>query len=305
MSRSAGLAHILRHDDGVATGVWGVYTLKSAFQPIFAFKGGKLAVVAFEGLLRPFRSHEPVSPGYFFGAIPSIDRFHVETLSRTLHLLNAGAFLDPAASVFVNFDPSLFGDREVADVAIRDMRLVLHEADIPPSRIVCEMTEQRSASETTLLQLVDMLRSNGFRIAVDDYGAEDSDFNRIERLRPDIVKFDAQWVSRLMESGSGIGLLDAIVASFKERDIPTVFEGIEEPWQLDLAERLGATMVQGFALARPEIAPTSFSSFRRKASAGVEVKPARAEPAGAAGSAEQAKPAVPLRRVFGRRVGAG
>ncbi|TIT28703.1 MAG: EAL domain-containing protein, partial [Mesorhizobium sp.] len=55
MSRSIGLAHIIRHDDGTASGVWGVHTLQSAFQPIFAFNEGKLSIVAFEGLIRPFR----------------------------------------------------------------------------------------------------------------------------------------------------------------------------------------------------------------------------------------------------------
>jgi predicted Zn-dependent protease len=49
LARSIGLAHVIRHEDGTATGVWGVYTLKSAFQPIFAFNEGKLSIVALRG----------------------------------------------------------------------------------------------------------------------------------------------------------------------------------------------------------------------------------------------------------------
>ena len=263
MSRSSGLAHIVRQDDGTVAGVWGVYVLKSAFQPIFAFQGGKVAIAAFEGLIRPFREGQPVSPGLFFRSVPAVDRFHVETLTRTLHLLNAGACLDPAATIFVNFDPSLFTDREVVDVAIREMRLVLHEAGLHPERIVCEVTEQKSASTETLRQFVASLRASGFRIAVDDYGADDSDIARIEELRPDIVKFDAHWITHLMESGPGFALLKAMVDTFAGRGITTVFEGIEETWQLELAERSGASMVQGYVLARPELAPTSFSVFSR------------------------------------------
>ena len=55
MTRSIGLAHIIRQDDGTSAGVWGVFTLKTAFQPIFAFDRGKVAIAAFEGLIRPFR----------------------------------------------------------------------------------------------------------------------------------------------------------------------------------------------------------------------------------------------------------
>ncbi|TGU59065.1 EAL domain-containing protein, partial [Mesorhizobium sp. M00.F.Ca.ET.186.01.1.1] len=96
---------------------------------------------------------------------------------------------------------------------------------------------------------------------VDDYGADDSDITRVKELRPDIVKFDAHWITQLMESGAGFAQLTSMVRSFEDQGIRTVFEGIEEGWQLELAERSGASMVQGYVLARPELAPTSFRVF--------------------------------------------
>ncbi len=242
--------------------MWAGYTLASAFQPIFAFGGGKLKVIAFEGLLRASRNGETVAPGAFFAAVPPADRLHVETLSRTLHLLNAAACLDRAASIFVNFDPSLFCERAVVDMALRDMRLVLHEAEIDPLRIVCEVTEQKSSSDRELYMFVQALKVHGFRIAIDDYGAEESGIQRINELKPDIVKFDASWIARLMNSGPGVALLATMVEQFRARGIETVFEGLEENWQLELAEQSGASMVQGFVLARPELAPTSFAVFK-------------------------------------------
>lgn len=289
MARSVGLAHIVRQDDGTSTGIWGVFALKSAFQPIFAFRNGKVSVAAFEGLLRPFRDGEPVSPGAFFNSIPAGDRLHVETLSRTLHLLNGGRFLDPSAALFINFDPSVFSEPSIADHALREMRLVLHEAGIDPRRIVCEVTEQKSASHDTLFDFVAALRRHGFRIAVDDYGADDSDIGRINELKPDIVKFDAHWITHLMESGPGFALLSSMVETFASQGIVTVFEGIEEGWQLDLAERSGAAMVQGYVLARPEIAPTRFSVFSGQ---GAGFDPPAGQPQHAAGgTAGEPRPA--------------
>lgn len=257
------LSHVIHNDDGTSSGVWGPFTLKSAFQPIFAFRNGKLAVAAFEGLIRPFRDENPVPPGVFFAALPAIDRFAVETLTRTLHLINAAACLPTDTSIFVNFDPSVFIDRVIANAALHDMRAVLQDVGIDAGRVVCEVTEQKSASPEALYDFVQALRYNGFRIAVDDYGAEDSDIERIKALRPEIVKFDAYWISRLMESGPGVGLLTAMVEMFSAQGITTVFEGIEENWQLEIAEQSGASMVQGYVLARPEIAPTSFAVFRQ------------------------------------------
>ena len=242
--------------------MWGIFVLRSAFQPIFAFgEDGKLSVAAFEGLIRPERAGEAVPPGAFFAGVPAADRMHVETLARTLHLINAGAFLDKRASLFLNFDPSLFSDRELTETVLKDMRRVLGEAGIEPGRIVCEVTEQPTASSHALYNFVQALRENGFRIAIDDYGAEDSGIQRINDLKPDIVKFDAQWIARLMNTKPGNALLAAMVAEFRAKGIINLFEGIEEPWQLELAEQCGVDMVQGFVLARPELVPTSFADF--------------------------------------------
>lgn len=300
MARSVGLAHIMRQNDGTSVGVWGVFTLKSAFQPIFAFKSGKLEIAAFEGLLRPFRNDEPMSPGRFFNTVPAQDRLHVETLSRTLHLLNGGAFLDKRARLFVNFDPSVYVDRQLAANALRDMRLVLHEAEIAPERIVCEITEQKTSSDAGLHMFVQALRDHGFAIAVDDYGAEESGIKRIDELRPEVVKFDAHFITHLMQSGPGFALLQAMVKEFEGRGITTLFEGIEETWQLDLAEKCGASMVQGFVLARPEVVPTSFGTFSGKPRPRAE----RQENAGVAATEGREAPeaeAVPPRRVAPKR----
>ena len=299
VSLSIGLAQIVRQDDGTVTGIWGLYALKSAFQPIFAFDAGKLSVAAFEGLIRPFRDGEAWTPSAFFNIVPAAERLHVETLTRTLHLLNAASCLPPEASIFVNFDPSVFTERAVADAALRDMRLVLQEAGIDPRRVVCEVTEQKAGSEEALFVFVAALRGNGFRVAVDDYGAQDSDMNRIRELHPDIVKFDARWITRLMESGPGYALLSTMVSTFAAQGIHTVFEGIEESWQLELAEKAGVSMVQGYVLARPELAGTGLLAFQpnaQSAPSGLESRFAATDvaPARAAGQARPAKS-------FGRR----
>lgn len=300
MSRSIGPAHVIRQGDGTSAGAWGPFVLRSAFQPIFAFKSGKLSVAAFEGLVRPFREGQPMGAGAFLGAVPEGDRFDVDALLRTIHMLNAGAFLPRDVLLFVNFDPSVLTRRSVADAVLDDMRLVLREAGIETARVVCEMTEQRLSSESSFLYFVDALRRAGFKIAVDDYGAEDSDIERIRAVGPDIVKFDAKWITRLMESGPGFALLSAMVDGFAAKGIRTVFEGLEEGWQLELAERAGASMVQGYVLHRPELAPTSFAV--RQAPAAIHRAP-RSTPPPAVPQAEPRPqaPAPKPARVFGRR----
>lgn len=262
MARSIGLAHIIRKEDGTAVGIWGAYTLKSAFQPIFSFRDGRLRPSSYEGLVRPFRNETPVSPGAFFSSVPDVDRFHVETLARTVHILNAGVGLDPTTTLFVNFDPSHLIDEDAVKSALRDTQLVLKEAGLSADRVVCEITEQETRSERPLRDFVTELKACGYRVAVDDFGAESSDMRRIEALGPDIVKFDGQWTGRLLGTGPGVGLLKDMVAEFSAKRIRTVFEGIENGRQLEAAEQCGVSMVQGFALARPQLVPLAFQEFR-------------------------------------------
>lgn len=293
-------SHIIREDDGTSTGIWGPFALRSAFQPIFAFEGGKLSLAAFEGLLRPFRDAEALPPLAFLGSLLAADRLPVENLAYTLHLLNAARWLPEGASIFINFDPSVFVDPVVVEATIREMRVTLAETGIDPHRVVCEVTEKETVSQEALFALVASLRTSGFRIAVDDYGADDSDMGRIRDLHPDIVKFDAGWIARLMDSGPGYALLATMVSTFAAEGIRAVFEGIEEGWQVELAEKAGVDMVQGFGLARPEIVPADFSGLEQSVPAPAH----HAQSVPVLGAPPVARAVGELRhtKAFGRRV---
>lgn len=302
LPRNAMIEHISRQANGTAVGVWGRHLLRSAFQPIFAFDHGKLKIAAYEGLIRPFENGTPVSPGEFFGSVKAIDRLRVETLTRTIHVFNALHRIGTTASLFLNFDPSVFTERTIADDALKDLRLVLHEAGIDPARVVCELIEKKSGSDDAMFGFVHALRANGFRIAVDDYGADDSDLNRIEAIHPDIVKFDAAWITKLMESDPGAALLAAMVDKFKAMGIRTVFEGLEERWQLDLADRCRVDMVQGFILAMPELVSAEEAAPVERRAA--ERRTGEADPMSEQGDARaisQARMSVRHGRPFGRR----
>lgn len=261
MARGLSHSNIVNEPDGTVVGHWGPYVLQTAFQPIFAFEKGHLRPYAFEALVRPSRDDSALSPKVFFKAVPAIDRLAIETLSRDIQILNAAISLGPDVILFINFDPSLFCDRAIVDAALGEMRDVVARAGLRPERIVCEVTEQYSTSASALQDFVAALRSDGYGVAVDDYGTQSSDMERVKQLQPDIVKFDAKWIVRLMETRPGIALLSVMVEEFHQKNIRTVFEGIEEEWQIDVAAEIGVSMVQGFALARPQIAPTNFAAL--------------------------------------------
>lgn len=296
MARRTSLDQISRQPNGSYVGIWGRHLLRTAYQRIYSFGPGRMDVAACEGLVRPFEDGTPIPPAAFFGSIKATDRFGVETLTRTLHVLNARHFIDSGAMLFLNFDPSVFIDRTISDAALRDLKLVLHEGGIDVNQIVCEVTENKSGSDDALFDFVQALKGNGLQIAIDDYGADDSDYHRVKALQPQIVKFDGAWIARLMESHPGTVLLKTMVATFRDMGIKTVFEGLEEVRQLDIAHECGVDLVQGFILSQPELVPIEISEAKetiqnRLLTAGGEV-PAR--PGFETSSARPGRP-------FGRR----
>jgi EAL domain-containing protein (putative c-di-GMP-specific phosphodiesterase class I) len=293
------LARMVPEPGGGCFGLWGPYQLRTAFQPIFSFdRDGKLAATASEGLLRPFRGARSVGPAGFFRSVPQQNRIEVEALARTIHIVNAGAALAGHMALFLNFNPSLFLDRGVMEDAVAGTARALARAKMKATRLVCEVTEEKSASESLLRIFASRMREMGCRIAVDDFGAADSDVERIDRLKPDVVKFDARWVTRLMQTPAGAQLLADSVARFAAHGTRTLFEGIEKPWQLDLARATGVDMVQGFGLGRPVLAPALAA---QPAAAPVGPDRASTDATGRQAAPSRAGPAA----VFGRRARTG
>lgn len=252
-------SHFLQDDRGFYTTSYGPFVLRSAFQPIFSQNDqGHLTIEAFEALIRAQQDGKPVSPYDFFSKIEQADAVTVDTLCRELHILNMGKLGRRKARLFINFNPGLFDQVADIDAEVDRMVDVTIRAGLRPGRIVCEITEQGSGDDEALQRLVTGLRSRLFKIAVDDYGADDSDSKRVNELKPDVIKFDAAWVSRFTETSAGQGLLKLMVEQFIERGITVLFEGLEEDHQIEFCQTIGVQLMQGYALARPVIVPATF-----------------------------------------------
>lgn len=253
--------NLRRDEDEAWVADYGPFTLHSALQPIFSQDDqGLLTLQAFEGLIRPMRNGEFVRPGEFFSQVEHKDRAQIDSLCRSLHIFNTGAQNRQFAKLFVNFTPGLF----VTDMSIRReveiIKLATLEAGMTPERIVCEITQKENDSADMLSRFVEELRKHGFRIAIDEYGAEERDVARLNLLKPDYVKFEADWVKEFLENSAGSALLRVMVDQFREQGILAIFEGLEDIRQVDMCHNLDVPLLQGYALARPQLAPTHFNA---------------------------------------------
>ena len=125
-------AKLVRKADGPWTTAYGPFLLQSAFQPIFRqLPNGLLDIDSLEGFVRVDQNDEPCPPSQLFAAVRDGELPDVESLLRTIHILNAGLMKRSRAKIFVSFDPALYPSNELRR-EIEHMRLAGHEAGILP-----------------------------------------------------------------------------------------------------------------------------------------------------------------------------
>jgi hypothetical protein len=135
---------------------------------------------------------------------------------------------------------------------------VIDELGLSPSRVVIELTEEAIDVETaSLRKLVDLYRSFGCGIAVDDVGAKSSNLDRIGYFEPDIIKVDAAILRRSLEHRSFRQVLKGVSAMAEGLGASLLFEGVETEDDLAQALSFGARYAQGwyFAAAGPQPRP--------------------------------------------------
>jgi EAL domain-containing protein (putative c-di-GMP-specific phosphodiesterase class I) len=253
-------ANLVRGDDGSISTAYGPFVLRSALQPIFRMISEfRLQIEAFEGLVRVFRDGEPIAPGEFFNLVEPSDLPAIDSILRTIHILNTGRLSRARARIFVKFQPGIIRTPHEMRQEVERIKLAGHEAGMSPERIVCEISETAEVDEELIVAFSGHMRAIGFGVAIDDYGTGASSLERLKRIRPDYVKFDPSWVRDFFDNPAGTALLRVIVQQMFDDGIEPIIEGLEEMWQVELCEQLGVRLVQGYALARPELAPTTFN----------------------------------------------
>ena len=260
MSERSIFSNLVRQPDGAFSAVYGAYLLQSALQPIFReLADGRLQIAAFKGLIRASAGGMPCSPGEFFERVAEDERAPVDGLCRSLHILNTGALGRRDCALIVNIQSGLYATAQAMRQEVERLRLSAHEAGLPLEAIACEIRGHPLEDPDTPAQISGRLRENGLSIAIDDYTGEDRDLERLRRLEPQFVTFEPAWLRGFAGNSAGLALLRVVIGQFAAKGISAIVAGIEEPDMLALCREMGGPLLQGYLLARPELAPTGFN----------------------------------------------
>nr|WP_259295122.1 bifunctional diguanylate cyclase/phosphodiesterase [Paraburkholderia sp. DHOC27] len=230
---------------------WDDYYLTSHFQPLYSLSHQKQ--VGFEALLRGEQEDGTlVPPVVLFAPRPLSDEGALDRASHAVHLRNAQRLIRCDAWIFLNILPASF----VADGYADQLLSLVNSAGIEPDKIVLEILESHGGSVDEMSRAAARYRELGFLIAVDDFGAGQSNLDRLFRIRPDFVKLDGELI-RATIPGTQQSILPKLVSLLHQAGMLVVVEGVETTEELTLAVEANVDFAQGFLLGRPsaQIAP--------------------------------------------------
>jgi EAL domain-containing protein (putative c-di-GMP-specific phosphodiesterase class I) len=241
------IAASLIEDGGVAQGVFAGLRIASNFQPIFSLAHQR--VVGFEGLMRAASETSFQAPLDVLARARDDDAvIRLDRLCRAVHLRNFVRHDTANAWLFLNVNP-----RVIAQGGFLESRFgeELERVGVPPSRVVIEILETALIDDSPLIEAARHYREMGCLIAIDDFGAGHSNFDRIARLCPDIVKLDRSIVLQAAGDRRIRALVPGMVSLLHESGSLVVMEGIETEQEAMIAMDADADFVQGRYFSPP------------------------------------------------------
>jgi EAL domain-containing protein (putative c-di-GMP-specific phosphodiesterase class I)/CheY-like chemotaxis protein len=128
----------------------------------------------------------------------------------------------------------------------------MHDAGLPTQRLKIELTEDVApANRLALSASITSLRSKGFPVSLDDFGAGAATLALLSQLPFDEMKIDGTLVRAVGQTATSIEVISGVVALAKSFNLKLVTEGIEDESTLLLLDQLGCEVGQGYALAYP------------------------------------------------------
>lgn len=111
---------------------------------------------------------------------------------------------------------------------------------------------------------IDKVKSFGAKIAIDDFGAGYSNFERLAELRVDYIKIDGSLIKNIDKNDEMLIIARTIVNFAKELGIKTIAEYVHSAEVLERVKSIGIDYAQGFYIGKPALLPSSAEQVNPK-----------------------------------------
>jgi len=190
-------------------------------------------------------------------SLPAEYRIEVDRHVRRQGFVQFAANID-TGFIAVNISPDWIN--RLGDKITSPTLHLIDEAGLDPRRVVIEITETEGELDR-LQRLVRQYHAEGLRVAIDDFGAGNSQIDRIIALAPDMIKLDMRLFKMAAQGGLSADVLLGMMATAERAGCEVVCEGVESIEEFCFGIECGAHYMQGFLFAPGLPAPIASDHF--------------------------------------------
>lgn len=214
-----------------------------AFQPIVDLRDR--SVYAYEALVR---GADGSGAPAVLARVNEHNRYAFDQTCRT-RAVELAARLQMPTAVSINFLPNAVYQ---AATCIRATLEAARRFSFPTTRLIFEITEnERLVDKDHLKSIIREYKRQGFKTAIDDFGAGYSGLGLLAEFQPDLIKLDMALVRNIDADPVRRAIVQGILGVCNALGIEVIAEGIETPAELRQLRELGVSLFQGYLLARP------------------------------------------------------
>lgn len=219
------------------------FAFSMAFQPIVDIRTREL--FAYEALVR---GTEGQGAPWVLGQVTEENRYRFDQDCRS-KAVELAARLEMPCLLSINFLPNAVYE---AATCIRATLEAARRFNFPANRIIFEVTEAEELTDKNHLKSIfTEYKRQGFKTAIDDFGAGYSGLNLLAEFQPDILKLDMALVRNLHQDPVREAIVKGVLGVCDALNIQVIAEGIETPEELRRLRDMGVYLFQGYLLARP------------------------------------------------------
>lgn len=122
----------------------------------------------------------------------------------------------------------------------------------PTQRILFEVTEGEQLTDRAHLKNILLeYQRQGFKTAIDDFGAGYAGLGLLAEFQPDIVKLDMELIRNIHLDSTRFTIVEGIVGICRKLNIRLIAEGVEQLDEYKVLKALGISLFQGYLFAKP------------------------------------------------------
>lgn len=135
---------------------------------------------------------------------------------------------------------------------LEETNRIVESYGIPKNYIEIEITESiGSIDNISLKNIVDKFAKSGYRIALDDYGAEYSNVYVLYSLQLNTLKLDRRIINDVYHDMKARIIVENVLDICKKFHITSVAEGVETKEHLEVLKDMSCDVIQGYYLNKP------------------------------------------------------